>query len=90
MARLHKRKFMQKIRKDLDIFIISGEEDPVSNYGKGVLKLEKEYKKLKLQNVSSKIYPHMRHEILNEDNREEVYKDIVAFFKKDIEHKNVV
>ena len=90
MARLHKHKFLVKIRKDLDVLLISGAEDPVSNYGKGILKLEKEYKKLKLQNVQSKIYPGLRHEILNEDSREEIYKDIVEFFKKDLEKKNVI
>ena len=90
MARLHKHKFLVKIRKDLDVLLISGAEDPVSNYGKGILKLEKEYKKLGLTNVQSKIYPGLRHEILNEDSREEIYKDIVEFFKKDLEKKNVI
>lgn len=90
LNRLYKKKFLRKIRKDLDIFLISGAEDPVSNYGKSLPKLEKMYTKLGVKNVSHKIYPGLRHEILNEDSHEEVYKDIVAFFKEDIEHKNVV
>ena len=90
MNRLHKKKFLQKIRKDLDIFIISGADDPVSNYGKSVGKLEKMYKGLGVKNVQTKIYQGMRHEILNEKDRELVYADIVKFFKEDIEHKNVV
>ena len=90
MNRLWKKKYLQKIRKDLDIFIISGAEDPVTNYGKSVGKLQQMYTKLGVKNVTTKIYPHMRHEILNEDNNEEVYQDILNFFKADIEHKNVV
>ena len=90
MSRLYKKKFLQKIRKDLDIFIISGSGDPVTNYGKSVKVLSKMYKDLGIKNVQSKIYAHARHEILNEDIKEDVYKDIVAFFKEDIEHKNVV
>lgn len=90
LNRLYKRKFLEKIRKDLDLFIICGEGDPVSLYGKGVVKLDKMYKKIKLKNVSTKIYPNMRHEILQENNREEVFKDIAEFFKKDLEKKNVV
>ena len=91
LNRLYKRKFLEKIRKDLDIFIICGEGDPVSAYGKGVQNLEKMYtKKLKLKNVKTKIYPNMRHEILNETDREIVYKDIADFFKADLEKKNVV
>lgn len=90
LNRLYKKRFLRKIRKDLDIFLISGAEDPVSNYGKSLVKLEKMYKKLGVKNVSHKVYDGLRHEILNEDRKEEVYKDIVAFFKQDIEHKNVV
>jgi alpha-beta hydrolase superfamily lysophospholipase len=90
MNRLYRRKFLEKIRKDLDIFIISGKDDPVSNYAKDVEKLEKMYKKYKLINVQTKVYEGMRHEILNEVNREEVYKDVVAFFKHELDKKNVV
>ena len=89
MARLHKKKFLRKIRKDLDIFIISGEEDPVTGYGKSVGKLHDMYIKLGVKNVETKIYKGMRHEILNEDNKQEVYEDIAAFFLKDIENKSI-
>lgn len=82
MNRLHKKKFLQKIRKDLGIFIISGSDDPVTNYSKDVGKLEAMYKKLGVKNVQTKIYQGLRHEILNEDSKEEVYKDIVNFFKE--------
>ena len=91
LNRLYKRKFLEKIRKDLDVFIICGEGDPVSQYGKGVAKLEKMYtKKLRLKNVKTKVYPNMRHEILQENDRELVYQDILEFFKADLEKKNVV
>ena len=90
MSRLHKKKFLRKIRKDLDIFIISGSDDPVTNYAKDVGKLETMYKKLGVKNVTTKVYQGMRHEILNEDDREQVYADIVEFFKRDLEKKNVI
>ena len=90
MNRLYKRKFLEKIRKDLDILIISGQDDVVSNNAKDVEKLEKMYHKYKLSNVQTKVYEGMRHEILNETNREIVYKDVVAFFKHELEKKNVV
>lgn len=89
MARLHKKKFLRKIRKDLDIFIISGEEDPVTGYGKSVGKLHDMYIKLGVKNVDTKIYKGMRHEILNEDNKQEVYEDVANFFLKDIEKKGI-
>ena len=90
LNRLYKKKFLRKIRKDLDIFVISGSEDPVSKYGKSVAKLANMYNKLGVKNVSTKVYTGLRHEILHEASREKVFKDIVSFFKDDIEHKNVV
>lgn len=74
-------KGLKNIRKDLPIYIITGEEDPVTTYSKAVGTLTKMYNKLRINNVSSKIYKHARHEILNEDIRDEVIEDIIAFFK---------
>ena len=82
MAPLFKKKNVRRVSKDQKIFIITGEEDPVSNYSKYTYALEKMYKGLGLKDVSIKVYPHMRHEILNEDNREIVYNDVLEFFNK--------
>lgn len=32
--------------------------------------------------VESKLYPQMRHEILNEINRQQVYDDVLEFMEK--------
>ena len=34
---------------------------------------------LRTSNVSMKLYPNDRHEILNEDNRENVYRDVLTW-----------
>ncbi|MCR4911153.1 MAG: lysophospholipase [Bacilli bacterium] len=62
------------------MFIISGEEDPVTNYGKSVAILEKMYHKYGVKSVQTKVYTHMRHEILNELEKEKVFEDISKFF----------
>jgi len=80
MSRLYKKN-MENIRKDLPIFIITGVEDPVTGYSKATLDLKKRYNKLGINNVSTKIYDHARHEILNEDLRDEVITDVIAFYK---------
>ena len=67
------------VPKDLPIKLISGEDDPVGNYGKGVLEV---YNKLKASGhtkVSVKLYPGLRHEIHNEKTNAEVYSDIADF-----------
>lgn len=75
MAKIWKRKNMKKVDKNEIIYITSGEDDPVGQNGEGVKWLEETYKKLGINNVILKLYPHMRHEIHNEDDYLKVYED---------------
>lgn len=79
--RLYKNKFLQKIRKDLPVLIISGKDDPVGAFSKGPRSLAKLYSKLGMTHVELKLYDNMRHEILNEKNNKEVYEYIWNFIK---------
>jgi len=65
---------------DLPVLLVSGEDDPVGNYGKGVLEVEE---KLKKQGKSARaiIYKGARHEILNDFTYEDVKKDIIGFIE---------
>lgn len=83
LNRLHKPKFMRKIRPDMSILLIAGAEDPVGNKSKGVLKLAKLYKQLGIKDVQTIIYPNMRHEILNETDNAKVYQDILKFLQEE-------
>lgn len=78
-------KVMEHISKTERILILAGEEDPVGRCGAGPKWLKDTYRKLGLGEVTMKLYPHMRHEIHNEDGKEEVLSDIAAFVKS---HKN--
>ncbi|MFA5481426.1 MAG: alpha/beta hydrolase [Bacilli bacterium] len=79
LNRLHKPKYMKKIRKDMSILLIAGAEDPIGNKSKGVIKLDKLYKKLGIKDVQMIIYPNMRHEVLNETDNKRVYQDVLTF-----------
>lgn len=81
--RLYKTKFLKKIRKDMNVLIVAGKEDPVGSNGKGPEKLAKLYKRLGLENVECKIYEGMRHEILNENDHQKVYDDILSFLDEE-------
>lgn len=72
---------LKMIRKDLPIFIISGVDDPVTNYTKALDTLKSMYFSYEIKNVATKIYSPARHEILNEDIKDEVINDIIRFFK---------
>jgi alpha-beta hydrolase superfamily lysophospholipase len=68
-----------RIPKDLPVYVISGEMDPVGA-NDGVMALVKRYRDdLGLADVSYRIYPGARHEILNETNRDEVHEYLVAW-----------
>ncbi len=73
---------IEKVPKNLPIYIVSGDMDPVCNYGKGVRKLTSRYKKHGITNVELKLYQGARHEVLNEKNKDEVIDGIVTFIEK--------
>ncbi len=64
---------------ELPIFLISGAEDPVGDYGEGVKKVMRAYERRGIAHLSMKLYDGCRHELLNELNQEEVYADILSF-----------
>ena len=67
---------LAKVPKSLPVFFVAGEEDPVGNYGAGVRAAMKDLQDAGLTDVTLKLYPGDRHEILNEDDRDQVKEDI--------------
>ena len=78
---------ISKIPKSLPIFIISGEEDSVGNYGKAVRKVYDIYKKQGIKDVKMKLYPSDRHDIFNEADSDQVYTDLYDFILNNIVDK---
>ena len=72
------------------MLLVSGEEDPVGSYGKGIREVSAGLKKSGHQDVTVKLYPGGRHEILNELNRDEVYQDILDWADEKIAAKKSV
>lgn len=73
---LYDREKLNSMPKNLPVFFVSGAEDPVGDYGKGVERVYQSYKDIGMQNVQMKLYPGDRHEILNETDREDIFADI--------------
>lgn len=67
------------VTNDLPLLIISGEDDPVGAYGKGVKQVYNDLKDAGKKDVTIKLYKGMRHEILNEVDRKVVYEDVAAW-----------
>lgn len=76
-----KKKLIQKTEKDIPLYIISGDKDPVGSYGKEIKNYVTILKKLNFTNVTHKLYPDCRHELINELNKDDVYQDLYQWIE---------
>ena len=65
----------------LPILVISGELDPVGDYGKGIDAVCAKLEQTGHTAVTKKLYPKCRHEVLNELNKEEVMADVLQWIQ---------
>ena len=68
--------------KDVPILFVSGGEDPVGSNGRGVRAVFRRWQKQGAQ-AQIRLYDGMRHEILNEVDRLQVYEDIDNWMNKE-------
>ncbi len=71
-------KWFDSFDTSLPVLLLSGGDDPVGDFGKGVTQV---YERLRDKgcNVKMKLYRECRHEILNDTSREECIQDILNF-----------
>lgn len=73
---------LEAMNKDLPVYFIAGDADPVGDYGKGVRYTAEMFRKAGMKQVDVKIYPLCRHEIHNELNKAEVCQDVLRWIHK--------
>lgn len=76
---------IDKMSKEQPIYFMSGDCDPVGDYGKGVDRAYKAFCKAGLHDVTIRLYPGGRHEMLNETNKDQVYQDILTWLNAKME-----
>jgi len=81
MEEISKQEYLDKMPKDLPVLITSGEDDPVGNFGKDPKTVYEMFKNTGMKDVSLKLYPNDRHEILNELDKAQVYEDIYQYLE---------
>lgn len=86
ISRLYRAGNLERIPKELPVFFVSGDADPVGGYGKGVKKAYRSLRSAGLRDIRIKLYKGGRHELLNETNRQEVTLDIYNWIGKKILH----
>lgn len=77
-----KNSWFYTVPKNLPLFILSGEEDPVGNYGKGVKDTYSGLLRANVTDITLKLYKDGRHEMINETNYKEVYQDLLDWITK--------
>ena len=78
-----KFKNLDKMDGRTPILLISGEKDPVGDLGAGVRQTYAEFKRSGVADCTMKLYPNLRHEILNEKTMQQtVYEDILNWMKE--------
>lgn len=78
------RHWAEHIPKTFPLLFVSGANDPIGDFGKAVTKTVHALKREGFGNVTLQLYPGMRHEILNEDIRENVYQCIGDWLTKQL------
>ncbi|MBR4962134.1 MAG: lysophospholipase [Clostridia bacterium] len=79
IKRLHDPILLAAMPKDLPVLFVSGEEDPVGDFGKGVRLSADTFLEAGMRDVDLWLYPG-RHEILNETDRDLVFAELAKWF----------
>lgn len=79
ILRLHDKRNLEKMPAELPILIVSGADDPVGEFGTAINKVAESFVSVGMKDVSVKLYPNDRHEILNETDKDVVYADIALW-----------
>lgn len=71
---INRKDEINRIRKDLPVTLISGNDDPVGDSGKGVFLTAGQYRDAGIQNLAVQLVEGKRHELLHETNKEQQYE----------------
>lgn len=83
LSALYQPANLKKVRPDLPIYLFSGDRDPVGHMGRGVERLARAYREVTgSRDVTLRLYPEARHDILHESNRDEIVTDLLGWIKR--------
>lgn len=71
-----------QMRKDLPVYVVVGDMDPVNGGLVLVTELVRRYEEAGLKDVTLVTYPGARHEVFNESNRDEVVAGVLAWLDR--------
>ncbi|MEA5038978.1 MAG: alpha/beta hydrolase [Clostridiaceae bacterium] len=77
----------QAMDKSMPVLFFSGALDPVGEETRGLMRAVDTFRRTGCRDVTVKVYPEGRHEMLNETNRAEVYADVLNWLKSKLPAK---
>ncbi|MDP2226036.1 MAG: lysophospholipase [Moraxellaceae bacterium] len=82
LARLYTPASLKRLRPDMPVYLFAGSADPVGHMGSGVEKLARALRTAGCRDVTLRLYPEARHDLLHETNRDEVVTDLISWMKR--------
>ncbi len=68
--------------KNLPLLFLTGALDPISSYASGMQAVADRLRTIGFSEIKTRVYPHVRHEILNDESRSNVMQDILNFLEE--------
>ncbi len=79
LLKAYKKEELNKIDKDINMLIISGKNDPVGDFSKSVILLDKMYRELKIDKIKLCLFENSRHEYFNDVCKKTAYEEVLSF-----------
>ncbi len=79
LSRVSDEAWAKRVPRSLPILLVSGSDDPVGSFGEGVRAVYERLRDVEISDLTLKLYPGDRHEVLNEIDRAQVYEDLFAW-----------
>ena len=67
MRRTGKKSTYEKWDKAVPVLVLSGQKDPVGDFGKGIQRVKNGMKRAGLKDVETYLFPGARHDLLHEE-----------------------
>ena len=82
VSNMEKASAYKHVNKMLPILMLRGKEDPSTGFDKGAAKSVATLRAAGFARIKTIDYANMRHEILNEAEKQKVIKDIICFYQE--------
>ncbi|WP_455382646.1 serine aminopeptidase domain-containing protein, partial [Salinispira pacifica] len=82
LKKIFRRESVESIPSGLPLLFVSGQADPVGGFGRGVQQVARSYRRAGISDVTVKLYPEARHEMLHELNKSEAYAEISGWIER--------